>query len=392
MDVREIIAAGQVASRFQPIVQLSDGRTVAHEALSRGPAGSAVECPRLLFAAAAEQGCELALDVACRIASLRRAADAGWAAGAHGPLFLNVRPGALAEPAFLGELEEAVAAVGRRPGDVVLEVSEAEPMDVDLGEFLSGCRAAGFWIALDDAGAGRCALRTIAEVVPDVVKVDRGLVAGMDQHRGRRATVAALARLARDLGIVLVAEGIETPGELGVVREMGVPLGQGYLLGHPSERILPGGSAGPVDWFGPAPASPRSLRSPAGAVTGPMAHRRIRAPAWHEGGRGGRGSPADAPASRSAHAPRVRRGRERDEDPVLARRGTPPPHAPLCVLAPEAPHPERGVEDEPEKVLDHPEQRQEREDPRLQAPRRLGDAQRIDDVRRRSTVTCTHAW
>ncbi len=154
-------------------------------------------CPELLFAAAAEQGCELALDAACRISSLRRAVGGGWAAGAHGPLFLNVRPGALVEPAFLDELEEAVAAVGRKRGDVVLEVSEAERMDADLSEFLSGCRAAGFWIALDDAGAGGCALRTIAEVVPDVVKVDRGLVTGMDQHRGRRAAVAALARLAR---------------------------------------------------------------------------------------------------------------------------------------------------------------------------------------------------
>lgn len=274
MDVPRIIAAGQLASRFQPIVQLSDGRTVAHEALSRGPQGSAVECPRLLFAAAAEQGCELALDAACRAAALRRAGEAGWAAGAHGPLFLNVRPGALADPAFLRELRDAVEAAGRAPGDVVLEVSEGEQMDAELGRLLAGCRAAGFWIALDDAGAGRCGLQAIAEVVPDIVKVDRGLVAGMDQHRGRRAAVAALAQLARDLGIVLVAEGIETRGELRVLREMGVPLGQGFLLGRPSECLVPGGIAGPADGFGPLSASRRAARPAAGAVGRSISGRR----------------------------------------------------------------------------------------------------------------------
>lgn len=237
-----MITTGQVASLFQPIVQLSDGSVVAHEALSRGPAGSAMEGPRLLFEAAHEEGCELELDTACRTFALRRAAEAGWPAGPNGPLFLNVRPGALARPAFLAELLDTLAAAGRGPRDVVLEVSEAERVDAQLNGLIAACRAAGFWIALDDAGAGRCGLQAIVEVVPDVVKVDRALVGGMDQHRGRRAAVAALARLARDLGIVLVAEGIETQGELRVARDLGVPLGQGFLLGCPSPALLTGRS------------------------------------------------------------------------------------------------------------------------------------------------------
>lgn len=72
--------------------------------------------------------------------------------------------------------------------------------------------------------------------------MDRALVGGMDRHRGRRAAVAALARLARDLGIVLLAEGIETRAELHAARDLGVPLGQGFLFGHPSPTLLSGRS------------------------------------------------------------------------------------------------------------------------------------------------------
>lgn len=257
-----------MASRFQPIVQLSDGHVVAHEALARGPAGSALETPRALFAAAAEQGSEHALDAVCRASALRAATDAGWAAGPDGPLFLNVRPGALLHDDFLPTLEHAVRAAGRTPRDVVLELSEAERLDGgEVHAPLAACRAAGFWIALDDVGAGRCGLHAIAEAVPDVVKVDRSLIAGMDAHRGRRAAVAALVQLAGELGIVLVAEGIETEGELRAARALGAPLGQGFLLGLPAERPLPAGSVAAA--FAPADARPAP-----GAVTAPVLPRR----------------------------------------------------------------------------------------------------------------------
>jgi EAL domain-containing protein (putative c-di-GMP-specific phosphodiesterase class I) len=264
VDVREIIAAGGIASRFQPIVQLSDGHVVAHEALSRGPGGTALECPRRLFDTADREGCGSLLDSACRAAALRRAAEAGWGGSAGGPLFLNVHTGALADPGFLPDLERTVADAGIRAGDVVLEVSEAERVGGDpvLHARLAACRAAGFWIALDDAGAGHCGLQAIVEVVPDVVKIDRALVGGMDAHRGRRAAVAALARLARELGIVLVAEGIETEGELRAVRAVGVPLGQRFLLGRPADAPLAPGSVIPAAARRPVgePVAPGSTR------------------------------------------------------------------------------------------------------------------------------------
>lgn len=237
-----MIAAGQVASLFQPIVQLSDGSVVAHEALSRGPAGSAMECPRLLFEAAGEESCEMELDSACRSFALRRAAEAGWSAGPNGPLFLNVRPGALAHAAFLVELLDALAAVGRGPRDVVLEVSEAERLDGDLNGLLAACRAAGFWIALDDAGAGRCGLQAIVEVVPDVVKVDRALVGGMDQHRGRRAAPGAGAAGPRS-GDRAGGGGHRDPG--GAACGPGPRRAPGPGI---SARVpLPGSARGPVE-------------------------------------------------------------------------------------------------------------------------------------------------
>lgn len=236
-------AAG--VARYQPIVQLADGHVVAHEALAAGPAGCAQDAAR---------GAD----------ALRRAVRSGWRGSTGGPLFLHVHAGALAGCGMVAEMERMVAGAGLAPADVVLQVGDAERLAGDARRLagVAACRAAGFWIALGQVGAGACGLRPIVEVVPDVVKVDRALAGGMDGHRGRRAAVAALARLARELGIVLVAEGIDTESELRTARELGVPLGQGRLLGEPSIVPHPAGSvvAASVPRRGPEPVGAASIR------------------------------------------------------------------------------------------------------------------------------------
>ena len=97
------------------------------------------------------------------------------------------------------------------PSQIVLEISEEMRID-DYASFraaISGYRMAGFGVAVDDAGAGHAGLQMMAEVVPDFIKIDAGLIRGVHEHKGRRATIEALLVLARTLAIQVVAEGIE---------------------------------------------------------------------------------------------------------------------------------------------------------------------------------------
>ena len=89
-------------------------------------------------------------------------------------------------------------------------------------------------IAVDDAGSGFASMRHILHIRPDIIKLDRSLIAGIDDNQGQHALGAALVEFAHQIGATLVAEGLETPAELAAVGRLGMTAGQGYLLGRPS--------------------------------------------------------------------------------------------------------------------------------------------------------------
>jgi EAL domain-containing protein (putative c-di-GMP-specific phosphodiesterase class I) len=92
----------------------------------------------------------------------------------------------------------------------------------------------GYRIAVDDLGAGCAGLSYLARISPDVVKIDTSLVRGSDVDPVRQRVVSAICRLARDLDVLIVAEGIETEPELGCIRDLGADLVQGYLIAPPA--------------------------------------------------------------------------------------------------------------------------------------------------------------
>lgn len=116
------------------------------------------------------------------------------------------------------------------------EVLDYEP----LATALSPLRRAGLRIAVDDAGAGFASMRHILELKPDLIKLDRDIIAGIDTDPGQRALGAAMVGFATEIGAGLVAEGIETDAELEMVARLGMGTAQGYLLGRPSTE--------PEDW------------------------------------------------------------------------------------------------------------------------------------------------
>lgn len=123
---------------------------------------------------------------------------------------------------------------------VILEVSERHPIDriKNLKEKVSQLRDLGFWIAVDDMGAGYAGLNSFAVLRPNLVKLDMAIVRGIDQDPYRRTLVRSLVAMCGDFGIPLVAEGVETEGEKAVLVDLGCDYLQGFLCGKPKAATL----------------------------------------------------------------------------------------------------------------------------------------------------------
>jgi EAL domain-containing protein (putative c-di-GMP-specific phosphodiesterase class I) len=99
-------------------------------------------------------------------------------------------------------------------------------------------------VAIDDAGAGHASMRHVTQLNPDYIKIDRSLIHDIHLDHAKRALVRSMVTLEKELGAAIVAEGIESAEELGTLRSLGVPFGQGYLLARPAS------SATPAPWSG----------------------------------------------------------------------------------------------------------------------------------------------
>jgi EAL domain-containing protein (putative c-di-GMP-specific phosphodiesterase class I) len=222
-DVRALVDAGVVKVALQPVVQLEDGVVVGYEALSRF--GGRVPTDRW-FRAASRCGLGGELE---RL-TLREAL--GLLPGLPAEVFLavNVSPAALEDDEVLSLLHASDLS------RVVVEVTEHEAVAdyVVMRRVLESLRAAGARIAVDDTGAGFASLRHVLMLQPDVVKLDTSLSRAVHHDERQRRLVMALLTFAREVGSVVLAEGIETEEQLAALRGLGMPLGQGWHLGVPT--------------------------------------------------------------------------------------------------------------------------------------------------------------
>ena len=224
-DFRGLLEPGAIRAVFQPIVRLSDLEPIGYEGLARfpSPPGLVALPPDVTLAAAARSGLRDDLEVACW------AAMTGAGEPPHGRLlFVNVAPDALGHPG-LSELAE------RLPSRLVIELTEQDAVqDIRrIQERLRPWIARGALIAVDDAGAGFTSLEYVAEIRPDFLKLCRGMVTGVDLDDSRQAVLRATVAFAREVGARVVAEGVERPEELAVLRAAEVDFGQGWLFGRP---------------------------------------------------------------------------------------------------------------------------------------------------------------
>jgi EAL domain-containing protein (putative c-di-GMP-specific phosphodiesterase class I) len=231
-----VLAEAELFPVYQPIVALADRSVVAHEALLRGLVDGREIGGGDLFFVAESAGWLHRLDRIGRESAIEGAA--AWLGDAD--LYVNIAPAAVRRPQVDLAGTERIAEDTGVPGSrLVFEVVESHAI-TDRGHLVSileHFRALGWRVALDDVGAGWSSRSLLAAVRPDVVKLDKRLVAELPDD-GARTVLRALVELAHSLGAVVVAEGVETEQLADEVTALGADLGQGWLFGRP-ERPRP---------------------------------------------------------------------------------------------------------------------------------------------------------
>ncbi len=229
------------AYAYQPIVNIRTRTVFGHEALVRGPNGESAysvlsqvnDANRYMF------------DQACRVSAIRGAAELGI----REMLSINFLPNAVYRPeACIRSTLNAARTYDFPIERIIFEVTESEQvMDrPHLVNIFEEYRRFGFSSAIDDFGAGYAGLNLLADFQPDIVKIDMALVRDIDTLRPKQAIVRGIIAICADLGITVLAEGIETPGERDFLAHAGVTLMQGYLFCKPAFKAI--GKIAPGAW------------------------------------------------------------------------------------------------------------------------------------------------
>jgi EAL domain-containing protein (putative c-di-GMP-specific phosphodiesterase class I) len=233
LSLDAILEAGQLQAVFQPIAATAGLGIVGYEGLIRGPAGSTLESPAALFAAARAAGRERELERAC----LQTVWSRFTALDLPGRLFANTSAAVLLAPrAQRRELVEELGELAGQGGSVVIEITEEQAVTdyPRLRRIARQLGRHGFLLAIDDLGAGFASLRLWLELRPSYVKIDMVFVRDIARDPVKQAFLGAIRDVARACGTKVIAEGIETLDELDTVRALGIDYAQGYFLARPS--------------------------------------------------------------------------------------------------------------------------------------------------------------
>jgi EAL domain-containing protein (putative c-di-GMP-specific phosphodiesterase class I) len=219
---------------YQPIVDTDTGDLFAYEALVRGREGQSAAT--VLSQIPIDQLCQF--DRAARI----RAIELASALGLTTRLSLNFLPRSL--ELFPDAINATLEAAGKAKvpyGNLILEVTEGEAIHdaVGFAGRMNAYRAQGIQFAIDDFGAGYSGLNLLAEFQPDIVKLDMQLIRDVESKVPRQAIVRAVIQVCDDLGIDVIAEGVETEAEYRWFRRVGVHLFQGFYFARPEFETLP---------------------------------------------------------------------------------------------------------------------------------------------------------
>jgi EAL domain-containing protein (putative c-di-GMP-specific phosphodiesterase class I) len=231
--IEAVLGDKMLMTAFQPVRHVPAGHVVGVEALTRFVSDDGASADHW-FTEAKSVG----LGADLEIAALHRALTAAQAVPEHLFIALNLTPATCMDARIQGLLEHSQLAVNR----IVIELNGHVPANqyAALTASLAPLRARGLRIAVDGAAAGFTSMDQVLELRPDIIKLGRPFIDGIESSEWQRLRATAMVELARHIGAALAAQGVETQEELAAVTELGIAAAQGYLLGRPSVH--------PLDW------------------------------------------------------------------------------------------------------------------------------------------------
>lgn len=234
VELDRLIRAELLTILFQPIFSAASGTILGWEALSRGPAESALHAPTILFEVAAKAERLVELEFIVLKLALTRFKELDL----PGQLFLNLTADSMI---FSSQRHQEISAqlhsVALPATRIVIELTEtrAGSDQTLLENGLTGLRSLGFVMAIDDLGEGYASLKRWAKMRPDYVKIDRHFVDGVHNDPVKQQFVRSIVEMAKGLGCAVIGEGVEDQADLQQLRQQGVDLIQGFLMARPSQ-------------------------------------------------------------------------------------------------------------------------------------------------------------
>lgn len=234
----ELLDSSDITTHFQPVFSSADGSVYGYEALTRIKDNKNINI-RDLFMKAILNGTISSLDVRCRESAIRLASSLGISKS-NAFLFINICPESLMDPAHSVGITDTCAgkwAIAKER--IIFEITEMSAVrNYNLfAQTVSRYRQRGYKIAIDDFGAGYGGLKMLSVIEPDFVKIDRHFISDIDKSMIKLNLVDSIATACHQLGIKVIAEGIETEEELKTVLNMGIEFLQGYYLASPSPSL-----------------------------------------------------------------------------------------------------------------------------------------------------------
>jgi diguanylate cyclase (GGDEF)-like protein len=233
-DLQRAITREELTLQYQPIVELATSRVIGAEALVRWWRGDEAVSPRAFLTVAEDSGLinqlgEWVLRKACAQGAAWR--DASWDVG----ISVNIGLRQLNAPQFSAQVAAALAETGLPPSALTIEVSERMLVEDAglIGDRLAELRDLGVKLAIDDFGTGYASLAHLRQLPADIIKIDPSFVSGLGDDTVLTLLTRTIVQVGRDLGMQVIAEGIEQPRQLAELKEMGCGYGQGFLVARP---------------------------------------------------------------------------------------------------------------------------------------------------------------
>jgi len=239
-DLRRAVEQGEFRVYYQPIVSLQNGRIVGFEALTRWQSPRGLVMPNDFIPLADETGIILAINRQLLPEACKQLLSWQQLFPSEPPLSLsvNISPKQFAQADLASQIGQLLQQSGMHPHCVDLEITETIAMaDAEKSAgMLAGLKALGVGLDIDDFGTGYSSLSRLQSFRVDTLKIDRIFVSRMDSDRETHEIIRVIINLAHSLGLKVVAEGVETPAQLDLLRDLGCERAQGYLFSKPVDN------------------------------------------------------------------------------------------------------------------------------------------------------------